>query len=176
MISGVSLGSDHFFYPNPLESNGEHSRSEWFGCACCPSNVCRFIPSVPGYIYGQTDSRLYVNLFIQSKVQVTMGGEKLEIEQSSKNPWDGEVKFSINPENAKSFELALRIPGWLSDKPIPGSLYRFATASEKKGSCQGSPGRNTRYTRLFSAVHSVRQTSPFPGPCTRYRRRNTGGG
>ncbi len=132
MISGVSQGGDHFFYPNPLESNGEHSRSEWFGCACCPSNVCRFIPSVPGYIYGQTDSRLYVNLFIQSKVQVTMGGEKLEIEQSSKYPWDGEVKFSINPENAKSFELALRIPGWLSDKPIPGSLYRFATASEKK--------------------------------------------
>lgn len=132
MISGVSQGGDHFFYPNPLESNGEHSRSEWFGCACCPSNVCRFIPSVPGYIYGQTDSRLYVNLFIQSKVHVTMGGQKLEIEQTSKYPWDGEVKFSINPENPKSFELALRIPGWLFDKPISVSLYRFSTASEKK--------------------------------------------
>jgi DUF1680 family protein len=132
MISGVSQGGDHFFYPNPLESTGEHSRSEWFGCACCPSNVCRFIPSVPGYIYGQTDSRLYVNLFIQSKVHVTMGSEKLEIEQTSKYPWDGEVKFTINPENAKLFELALRIPGWLSDKPVPGSLYRFATSSEKR--------------------------------------------
>ena len=132
MISGISQGADHFFYPNPLESNGEHSRSEWFGCACCPSNVCRFIPSVPGYIYGQTDSRLYVNLFIQSKVQVTMGGEKLDIEQTSNYPWDGDVKFRINPENPKSFELVLRIPGWLADKPIPGSLYRFATATEQK--------------------------------------------
>jgi len=132
MISGVSQTGDYFFYPNPLESAGEHSRSEWFGCACCPSNVCRFIPSVPGYIYGQTDSRLYVNLFIQSKANVTMGGERLEIEQTSKYPWDGEVKFSINPENAKSFELALRIPGWLSEKPLPGSLYAFAVSPDNK--------------------------------------------
>jgi DUF1680 family protein len=132
MISGVSLSGDHFFYPNPLESMGQHSRSEWFGCACCPSNVCRFIPSIPGYIYAQTDSRLYVNLFIQGKANVTMGGEKLEIEQTTKYPWDGEVKFSINPEKANSFELALRIPGWLSEKPLPGNLYGFSAATEKK--------------------------------------------
>jgi DUF1680 family protein len=132
MISGVSQSGDHFFYPNPLESMGQHSRSEWFGCACCPSNVCRFIPSIPGYMYGQTDSRLYVNLFIQSKANVQMGGEKLEIEQTTKYPWNGDVKFSINPEKAKTFELALRIPGWLSEKPLPGSLYAFAVAPEKK--------------------------------------------
>ena len=132
MISGVSQSGDHFFYPNPLESMGQHSRSEWFGCACCPSNVCRFIPSVPGYMYGQTDSRLYVNLFIQSKANVSMGGEKLEIEQTTKYPWKGDVKFSINPEKAKSFELALRIPGWLSAKPLPGNLYAFSGSPEKK--------------------------------------------
>ncbi|MBA4410400.1 MAG: glycoside hydrolase family 127 protein [Bacteroidota bacterium] len=132
MISGVSQIGDRFFYPNPLESKGQHKRSEWFGCACCPSNVCRFIPSVPGYIYGQTDSRLYVNLFVQSKANVTMSGEKLEIEQTTKYPWEGEVKFSINPEKAKSFELALRIPAWLSDKPLPGNLYRFSDSPETK--------------------------------------------
>jgi DUF1680 family protein len=67
MISGISLSGDHFFYPNPLESMGQHSRSEWFGCACCPSNVCRFIPSIPGYMYGQTDSRLYVTYSYKAK-------------------------------------------------------------------------------------------------------------
>lgn len=132
MISGVSQSGDHFFYPNPLESMGQHSRSEWFGCACCPSNVCRFIPSIPGYMYGQTDSRLYVNLFIQSKANVLMGGEKLEIEQTTKYPWNGEVKFTINPEKEKPFELALRIPGWLSEKPLPGNLYAFAASPENK--------------------------------------------
>jgi len=132
MISGVSQSGDHFFYPNPLESTGQHSRSEWFGCACCPSNVCRFIPSVPGYIYGQTDARLYVNLFVQSKSNVSMAGGKLEIEQTTKYPWEGEVKFTINPEKTKSFELALRIPGWSSEKPLPGNLYGFSNIPEKK--------------------------------------------
>ncbi len=132
MISGISLSGDHFFYPNPLESTGKYSRSEWFGCACCPSNVCRFIPSVPGYMYGQTDSRLYVNLFIQSKANVLMGNGKLEIEQTTRYPWDGEVKFSLNPEGTKSFELAVRIPGWLSEKPLPGDLYSFAHSPERK--------------------------------------------
>jgi len=132
MISGVSQSGDHFFYPNPLESKGQYSRSEWFGCACCPSNVCRFIPSVPGYIYGQTDTRLYVNLFIQSKANVIIGSEKLEIVQTTKYPWSGEVTFNINPAKAKSFELALRIPGWLSEKPLPGSLYSFVSGQEQK--------------------------------------------
>ena len=132
MISGVSQSGDHFFYPNPLESMGQHSRSEWFGCACCPSNVCRFIPSVPGYMYGQTDSRLYVNLFIQSKATVNLNNQKLEIEQTTEYPWKGEVKFTINSEKANLFELALRIPGWLSDKPLPGNLYAFTSAPEKK--------------------------------------------
>ena len=132
MISGVSQRGDRFFYPNPLESTGQYSRSEWFGCACCPSNVCRFIPSVPGYIYGQTDSRLYVNLFIQSQANISLGDTKLAIGQTTKYPWDGEVSFSINPDKPKSFELALRIPAWLSEKPLPRNLYAFAGTPEKK--------------------------------------------
>jgi len=132
MISGVSQSGDHFFYPNPLESMGQHSRSEWFGCACCPSNVCRFIPSVPGYMYGQTDSRLYVNLYIQSKANVSMNNQKLEIKQTTQYPWNGEVKLEVNPEKPNSFEVALRIPGWLSEKPLPGNLYAFASAPDKK--------------------------------------------
>lgn len=125
MISGVSQSGDHFFYPNPLESMGQHARSEWFGCACCPSNVCRFIPSVPGYMYGQTDSRIYINLYIQSKASLSLNNQKLEIEQTTNYPWEGEVKLSVNPEKESSFELAVRIPGWLAEKPLPGDLYAF---------------------------------------------------
>ena len=48
LISGVSLDGKTFFYPNPLESNGQHQRSPWFGVACCPGNITRFLASVPG--------------------------------------------------------------------------------------------------------------------------------
>ena len=43
LISGVSLDGKTFFYPNPLESNGQHARQEWFGVACCPGNITRFM-------------------------------------------------------------------------------------------------------------------------------------
>ena len=73
MLSGVSLSADRFFYPNPLESNGQHQRSAWFGCACCPSNIARFVPAIPGYIYAVTDDALYVNLYISNDASIALG-------------------------------------------------------------------------------------------------------
>ncbi|OIN60318.1 glycoside hydrolase family 127 protein [Arsenicibacter rosenii] len=126
MISGVSLSGDRFFYPNPLESQGQHARSAWFGCACCPSNVCRFIPSVPGYMYAQTDNRLYTNLFINSTAQMKLGGTALEVVQKTDYPWSGSVQFTLNPASRKAFDMAIRIPGWAQNQPLPGDLYSFA--------------------------------------------------
>ena len=126
MVDGVSLTGDHFFYPNPLESMGQHSRSEWFGCACCPSNVCRFIPSVPGYIYGQTNDRIFVNLYIQNSVSLEMKGKKVELEQITGYPWNGDVKVKVNSAPGESFEIALRIPSWAENEVLPGNLYAFA--------------------------------------------------
>jgi hypothetical protein len=122
----VSLSGDRFFYPNPLESMGQHSRSEWFGCACCPSNVCRFIPSVPGYIYGQTDNRLYINLYMQNSVSLEMKGKKLDIEQTTNYPWEGDVSVKINSGNGDRFEIAMRIPCWAKNEVLPGNLYSFS--------------------------------------------------
>jgi DUF1680 family protein len=132
MISGVSLSGDHFFYPNPLASLGQHERSEWFGCACCPSNVCRFLPSVPGYMYGVDKNRLYVNLFIQSTATIELVGKKLEFAQESDYPWSGEVVFHVRPQKPAVFEIAVRIPGWARNQPIPGDLYSFADADTNR--------------------------------------------
>ncbi len=126
MLSGVSLSGDRFFYPNPLESNGQHERQAWFGCACCPSNVARFVPAIPGYIYAVTDKDLYLNLFISNDANITMGGKKVNISEKANFPWDGKVDISINPEAAFKFDLKIRIPGWAMNEAIPGGLYNFA--------------------------------------------------
>src|SRR5260370_7987463 len=63
LLSGVSLDGKGFFYPNPLESNGQHSRSPWFGVACCPGKITRFLPPVPGSVSAHQAPPLYVNLF-----------------------------------------------------------------------------------------------------------------
>ena len=55
-LAGISLDGDRFFYVNPLESEGNHHRQAWYGCACCPSQICRFLPSIGNYIYGVSDN------------------------------------------------------------------------------------------------------------------------
>jgi DUF1680 family protein len=130
MLSGVSLSGDRFFYPNPLESRGQHTRAAWFGCACCPSNVCRFIPSMPGYVYAQRGNRLYANLFVNSTATVSLDGKAVTVMQETRYPWDGDVAFTLNPAKTGAFDLAIRVPGWAQNQPVPGDLYRFASQQE----------------------------------------------
>lgn len=125
MLSGVSLSGDRFFYPNPLESNGQHLRQAWFGCACCPSNVARFVPAIPGYVYAVTDKELFVNLFISNDANITMGKKKVNVTQKANFPWDGKVIITVNPENSGKFDLKIRVPGWALNEALPGGLYNF---------------------------------------------------
>ena len=132
LISGVSLDGMLFFYRNPLESAGGYGRSPWFEVACCPPNITRFLPSVPGYIYGVTDDTLYVNLFVSSTAKIGVGGKKdVEVIQQTRYPWDGSVKIGINPARIADFTLAVRIPGWARNVPVPGGLYRFSDKNDQ---------------------------------------------
>lgn len=131
LISGVSLSGDHFFYPNPLESRGNHERSEWFGCACCPSNLCRFIPSVSGYVYATRGDRLYVNLYAESAAKVPLASGEIALEQRTRYPWNGDIELTVGTPVDAEFELALRIPGWARNQPVPGDLYCFADTTDE---------------------------------------------
>ena len=124
MLSGISLKGDTFFYPNPLLSLGQHERSPWFACACCPSNLPRFMLSMPGHAYAVGGDRLFVNLFVQGKARVGMPGGEVVVEQQTRYPWDGDVSIRVSPAKAGPFALHLRVPGWAMDHPVPGDLYR----------------------------------------------------
>lgn len=125
LISGVSLDGGGFFYPNPLESIGQHQRQPWFGCACCPSNIARFIPSVPGYVYAVHNSEVYVNLFMSNTSSLKVGGKKVELQQSTTYPWNGDISIRVNPSGSQNFQLNIRIPGWVQNKVLPSDLYTY---------------------------------------------------
>jgi len=127
-LSGVALSGDQFFYPNPLASHGKYKRSPWFGCACCPVNVVRFIPSIPGYIYAVRDNTAYVNLFIGGVGTLKLPATTVTLRQETRYPWDGNIKITVEPEKPAQFILKLRIPGWALDKPVPSDLYRYLDA------------------------------------------------
>lgn len=132
VLSGVSLDGGTFFYPNRLESRGNSVRSEWFGTSCCPSNVSRFLPDVPGYIYARDDKDIYVNLFISSASDFQINDQKLSISQTSGLPWSGDVRIKIDPEKETDFALRIRIPGWAGERPVPSDLYSFTDPAIEK--------------------------------------------
>ena len=132
LISGISLDGGGFFYPNPLQSMGQHQRRPWFGCACCPSNVCRFIPSLPGYIYAVKDNDVYVNLFMANDVNLKVNGKKVSLKQTTEYPWNGDVNVKITRNSAGKFAMKIRIPGWVQGEVVPSDLYTYTDGKRLK--------------------------------------------
>ena len=133
LLAGVSLDGTRFFYPNPLESDGTHERSPWFGCACCPGNITRFLSSLPGYFYAQKKDSIFVNLFAGGIANIKLeDGRALKLTQETRYPWDGAVKIIVAPEKASKFTIAVRIPGWARNEAVPGGLYQFLKAASKE--------------------------------------------
>ena len=111
-LAGISLSSDRFFYVNPLASSGAHHRKPWYGTACCPSQISRFLPSVGGYVYAVSPDALWVNLYIGSSTAVKVGGTSVGVEMTTEYPWKGDIRIAISPKRAKTFGVRLRIPQW----------------------------------------------------------------
>lgn len=132
VMAGVSLDGFHFFYDNPLSSMGQHEREKWFGCACCPGNITRFVASVPKYMYATKGHDIYVNLYIASTSVVDLENGCVSLKQETAYPWEGKVRISVNPSVEGSFALKLRIPGWAQGKPVPTDLYSYANDVERK--------------------------------------------
>ena len=133
-LSGISMQGDTFFYPNVLESTGGHARSPWFDCSCCPSNVARFIPSVPGYVYATKGKDVYVSLYIGGDATLTTADNKIKLSQRTEYPWQGRVEIAVEPDRSDTFALLVRIPGWARNEVVPSDLYKFADSVSEKPS------------------------------------------
>ncbi len=136
LIAGISLDGDEFFYPNPLESDGKYkfnhgkcTRQPWFNCSCCPTNLIRFIPSIPGLIYTTNADSLYINLYASNKADIALDVTDVGIIQQTEYPWNGSIYITVNPKETKKFTVKLRIPGWAGNQAVPGTLYTYLNES-----------------------------------------------
>jgi len=132
LAAGVSLEGNTFFYPNPLASDGQRrfnkgsaTRQPWFGVACCPGNMTRFLPAVPGYVYATRGDSVYVANFVASETTLSVAGETVTLAQETDYPWNGDVRLRIEPLRDARFTLRVRIPGWARNLPVPSDLYRY---------------------------------------------------
>jgi DUF1680 family protein len=138
LISGLSLDGTHFFYPNPLESDGVYqfnqgacTRKSWFDCSCCPTNLIRFLPAMPGLIYSKGENTVFVNLYVSNEASVALDGNMVHLAQQTNYPWDGKVNLTVRPEKEGTFTLKIRIPSWARNQVLPGDLYSYVHPSEQ---------------------------------------------
>ncbi len=139
VLPGISFEGNTFFYPNVLEFDGKDpfnqgatERKPWFDCSCCPSNLSRFIPAVPNYMYAQKGKEIYANIFAAGLTNFNVDGNEFQIEQETLYPWEGSIKFKFITENPVDFILKIRVPGWAQNQPVPGDLYAYINKSEKE--------------------------------------------
>jgi hypothetical protein len=139
LISGLSLSGTEFFYPNALESDGKYefnqgaaTRKSWFDCSCCPTNVVRFIPAMPGLIYAKTNEAIYVNLYASNEATIDLPGNSVHIVQKTDYPWNGNVQINVKASKVEDFNLKMRIPGWAKNEVLPGGLYDYINKISNK--------------------------------------------
>jgi DUF1680 family protein len=141
LLSGVGLDGKSFFYSNAMQIKNsasfpqtEPARAGWFDCSCCPTNLARLFPALPGYVYAQHDQDVYVNLFVSSTAKLLVNKKPVQLIQENNYPWDGGLKFTVNPATTTDFNLLVRIPGWARGEAMPSDLYTFAPRDSAWGS------------------------------------------
>ncbi|MGZ8524512.1 MAG: glycoside hydrolase family 127 protein [Chitinophagaceae bacterium] len=127
-LDGLSLSGDRFFYGNPLASKGNDQRREWFGTACCPSNIARLVASLGNYIYSYNNDAVWINLFIGSEVTIPVQKQLIGLSMQTGYPWKGETTIAVKQAPKRQVHLKIRIPGWLK-QPVPGNLYHYIDSS-----------------------------------------------
>jgi DUF1680 family protein len=139
LLSGVGLDGKSFFYSNAMQIKNsasfpqtEPARAGWFECSCCPTNLARLFPSLPGYVYGQNGKDIYVNLFVSGSADLAVQNKPVRLTQTNNYPWNGDLKFTVNQASTSDFNLLVRIPGWAREEAIPSDLYRFAQPSSQQ--------------------------------------------
>lgn len=150
-LSGIGLDGKSFFYPNPLASFAGAQRSAWFGCACCPSNDARFVPSLGRYAYAQRGDDLFVNLFVAGSVRVALPAGEVGLRVATSYPWGGAVKLTLEAEQPRRFRLRLRVPGWARGEPVPSDLYTFADGANADVA-QALPSCSVNSERVDAAI------------------------
>ncbi|MHB8865058.1 MAG: glycoside hydrolase family 127 protein [Pirellulaceae bacterium] len=133
VLSGIGMDGEHFFYVNPLAADGNHHRQPFYPCACCPTNVVRFLPSLPGYIYATSGDSIYVNLYVAGEGEIKFQDMTVSLRQETRYPWDGQIRLTVKPQHERTFDLHLRIPQWCSQAQLTVNGSVVASRPNEKG-------------------------------------------
>lgn len=131
-LAGVSISGDRFFYVNPLYSAGKHHRRAWYGTACCPSQISRFLPSIGGYVYAQSENAIWVNLFVGSQSEIKVGKQTVALDMQTNYPWEGATLLTVTPEKeGEQFAIRFRLPEWCRSYTLTVNGEAYEAANDR---------------------------------------------
>ncbi|MBA3725465.1 MAG: glycoside hydrolase family 127 protein [Armatimonadetes bacterium] len=127
-LSGMSEDGKSYFYVNPLASNGNHVRKEWYDCACCPPNIYRTLASIRGMLFATDDKGIYCNFYDNCRID----DGNYSLEMITDYPASGSIRIVNHVDS--HYELVLRIPSWVERATVryngmeqaaqPGRFFR----------------------------------------------------
>ena len=129
LLGGVALEGESFCYTNPLLNT---QRTLWHTCPCCVGNIPRTLLMMPTWAYVKNPTGIYVNMFVGSRIRVgKVAGTEVEMVQKTDYPWKGAIAITVNPEQAKTFSVYVRIPNrntsrLYAESPAIHGVQRFA--------------------------------------------------
>jgi DUF1680 family protein len=109
LLGSLNLDGTDFYYTNALET--AQPRYGWHACPCCVGNIPRTLLMMPTWTYVRSDDGIYVNLFVGSTIKVEkVAGTNVDMVQRTDYPWSGKVSITVNPANATTFTVYVRVP------------------------------------------------------------------
>ncbi len=147
-LSGLSRDGEHYFYANPLESDGTPTRWDWHTCPCCTMNVSRLVASVGGYFLSTAEDGVAFHLYGGISSQVEVAGTKVALKEVSNYPWSGDIAIHVDPAVPTAFDVKLRIPAWCRAPRVSVNGERWTSAGSRTAiSPSAAPGRRATGSR-----------------------------
>jgi len=103
ILSAVGADFRHFFYQNPLESDGSLRRWAWDGCPCCPPMLLKLFSALNSFIYSYDENGITVNMFIGSRYE----NERFSVSQFGN-------RIAIDTKGNR-FTVKIRIPEYVEN-------------------------------------------------------------
>ncbi|MBT8044837.1 MAG: glycoside hydrolase family 127 protein [Verrucomicrobiae bacterium] len=125
VLSGISISGNQFAYKNPLANRGKTIRHPSWNPACCQTNLVRIIPQIGSLAYAQSEDKAVINLFTTSNAILRLKEGTVQLSQQTDYPHDGAIRITIDKTIDTPFTIAIRIPGWARNEPVPSALYSF---------------------------------------------------
>ena len=129
VLAAMSADGREYFYQNPLCDDGARRRRPWFETACCPTNMARFVATLPSLVATVSDVGVSINQYISSRISPGAGSwappggpvadpngavSSLVLEIRTNYPASGRVDVAVAAGGGE-FALRLRIPAWSRD-------------------------------------------------------------